>query len=214
MAALPPSSSQEIARATGLNERYIREWLGGMTAGRIVEHDAAKGTYWLPAEHAASITRAAGPNNLATMAEFVALIGNVEDRVVESFQKGGGVPYSAFPKFQRLMAQLSAQVFDATLVDVVAPMVPGLVDRLQKGIDVADVACAAGARGGHARLARTTARPSAGLPGPDRGRGVDEHDGRAGCSSRGRTGPARRPLLGAGALLGRQGSQAVGARAD
>ena len=71
MATLPPSTSQEIAKATGLNERYVREWLGNMTTARIVEHDAAKGTYWLPAEHAASITRAAGPGNLATFAEFV-----------------------------------------------------------------------------------------------------------------------------------------------
>ena len=41
------------------------------------------------------------------------LFGNVEDQIVECFQKGGGVPYSAFPKFQQLMAQESAQVFDA-----------------------------------------------------------------------------------------------------
>lgn len=144
MATMPPSNSQEIARATGLNERYVREWLGGLTAARIVEHDATRGTYWLPAEHAASITRAAGPGNLAILTQFVSLMGNVEDKVVESFQKGGGVPYSAFPKFQELMAGMSGQIFDATLLDVTLPLVDGLPDRLRAGIDVADVGCGAG----------------------------------------------------------------------
>jgi len=143
MAGLPPSSAAEIAKATGLNERYIREWLGGMTVARIVEHDGAAGTYSLPPEHAASMTRAAGPGNLATMAEFLSLFGNVEDQVIESFQKGGGVPYSEFPKFGMLMAQLSAQTFDAALIDTLG-LVQGLPDRLRTGIDVADIGCGQG----------------------------------------------------------------------
>jgi SAM-dependent methyltransferase len=144
LAAMPPSTSEQIASATGLNERYVREWLGGMTTARIVEHDASKGTYWFPAEHAASLTRAAGPGNLATLSEFVALFGTVEDQIVESFQKGGGVPYSAFPKFQKLMAAESGQVFDATLIDVTLPLVDGLVEKLKSGIDVADIGCGSG----------------------------------------------------------------------
>jgi hypothetical protein len=144
MAGLPPSTSERIAQAAGLNERYVREWLGAMTAGRIVEHDDVAMTYALPPEHAASLTRAAGTGNLANMAEFFSQMGNVEDQIVESFQRGGGVPYSAFPKFQELMRQESAAVFDQTLVDVTLPMVEGLVERLERGIDVADVGCGAG----------------------------------------------------------------------
>ena len=143
MAGLPPSTPAEIAKAAGLNERYIREWLGGMTVSRIVEHDGAAGTYWLPPEHAASITHAAGPGNLATMAQFVALFGNVEDQIIASFQKGGGVPYSEFPKFGALMAELSAQTYDATLIETLK-LAPGLTERLQAGIDVADIGCGQG----------------------------------------------------------------------
>src|SRR5437867_3544339 len=104
MATLPPSTSQQIADATGLNERYVREWLGGMVTGRIVEYDPAGKTYRLPPEHAVSVTRAAGPNNLASFLQFMSLMGNVEDRIVDCFQKGGGVPYSAYPQFQAIMA--------------------------------------------------------------------------------------------------------------
>src|SRR5262245_33533383 len=61
LASLPPSSSAQIASAAGLNERYVREWLAAMTVGRIVEYDPGTRRYSLPSEHAASLTRAAGP---------------------------------------------------------------------------------------------------------------------------------------------------------
>src|SRR5260370_12636365 len=66
MATLEPSTSEQIARRGKLNERYVREWLGAMVTGKIVEYDGSNGTYKLPAEHAAAITRAAGIGNLAS----------------------------------------------------------------------------------------------------------------------------------------------------
>jgi ubiquinone/menaquinone biosynthesis C-methylase UbiE len=144
MAGLAPSTSEQIAGAAGLNERYVREWLGAMVTGRIVEYDPTKGTYHLPPEHAASLTRAAGPNNLGAFAQFFPEMGLVEQQVVHSFRNGGGAPYSSFPRFQELMREESAQVFDATLIDVTLPLVPGLVEKLRAGIDVADVGCGAG----------------------------------------------------------------------
>jgi DNA-binding IclR family transcriptional regulator len=68
LAELAPSTSQEIADAAGLNERYVREWLGAMVTGRVVDYDPGERTYRLPAEHAASLTRAAGPDNIAAIA--------------------------------------------------------------------------------------------------------------------------------------------------
>ena len=144
MSTLPPSTSEQIAEASGLQERYVREWLGAMTTGGIVRHDASAGTFSLPAEHAMVLTRAAGPNNLASISQFVSLMGNVEGQVVECFRNGGGVPYSSYPEFQRLMAEESAQTFDATLVDVTLGLADGLIDRLRDGIDVADVGCGQG----------------------------------------------------------------------
>jgi SAM-dependent methyltransferase len=144
MASLPPATSQEIAKAAGLNERYVREWLGAMVTGAVVEYDAARHAYRLPPEHAASLTRAAGPGNLANMMQFIPLLGDVETDLAACFRNGGGVPYARFPRFQRLMAEMSAATYDATLVDVTLPLVPGLVARLKEGIDVADVGCGSG----------------------------------------------------------------------
>ena len=144
MATLRPSTSEEIAEASGLNERYVREWLGALATGGIVEYDASRRTYALPPEHAASVTRAAGPGNLAAFAQFFAEMGTVEQGIVKSFRNGGGVGYEGFPRFQELMKEESGQVFDATLTDVTLPLVPGLIERLQAGIDVADVGCGSG----------------------------------------------------------------------
>ena len=144
LAELPPSTSQEIAEAAGLQERYVREWLGGMAVGGVVIYDAATARYHLPAEHAACLTRAAGPDNLARVTQFVSLMAGVEEPVAECFRSGGGVPYSEYGVFHRLMAEDSAAVHDATLLDTVLPVVPGLPDRLRQGIDVADIGCGSG----------------------------------------------------------------------
>lgn len=144
MAALPPSTSARIAEAANLNERYVREWLGAMATGGVVEYDPNGGTFRLPPEHAAFLTRAASPNNLAVTAQFVAVLGAVEDRIVECFREGGGVPYSAFDRFHETMAEESQQTVVAGLLDSILPLAPGLTDALEAGIDVLDVGCGSG----------------------------------------------------------------------
>ena len=130
LAELPPATSEEIAAAAGLHERYVREWLGAMVTSRIIDYDAVTATYRLPPEHAACLTRAAGPDNLAMLMQYVALLGNVEDAVVACFHTGGGVPYSAFPRCQTLMAKESAKIHASKLIDSIVPFVPGLANRL------------------------------------------------------------------------------------
>jgi 2-polyprenyl-3-methyl-5-hydroxy-6-metoxy-1,4-benzoquinol methylase len=144
MAGLPPATSAQIAEAAGLNERYVREWLGGMTTGRVVDYDADTATYRLPSHRAGLLTRAAGPDNLAVMAQFLPLHGEVEQKIIRCFHEGGGLSYSEFPRFHKLMAEQSGAVFDAALVGVVLPLVDSLVERLRSGADVADFGCGSG----------------------------------------------------------------------
>ncbi|SEH74686.1 Methyltransferase domain-containing protein [Mycolicibacterium rutilum] len=139
-----PATSARIADAAGLNERYVREWLGGVVTARVVDYDAASGTYALPDHRAAVLTRAAGPDNLARVAQFIALLGEVEQKIVERFRTGGGLSYSEYPRFHSLMAEQSGEVFDAALVDVVLPLDQGLPQLLRDGADVADIGCGSG----------------------------------------------------------------------
>jgi 2-polyprenyl-3-methyl-5-hydroxy-6-metoxy-1,4-benzoquinol methylase len=144
LAELPPATSTQIADAAGLNERYVREWLGGVVSARVVDYDAAMQTYSLPRHRAAVLTRAAGPDNLARVAQFISLFGEVEQKIIGCFAAGGGLSYSEYPRFHTLMAEMSGEVFDAALVDVILPMADGLRERLRAGADVADIGCGSG----------------------------------------------------------------------
>ncbi len=144
MSLLEPASSQDIAAAAGLQERYVREWLAALSAGGLIDYDAEAGTYHLPPEHAGLLTRAAGPLNLTTYCQYVSLLGQVEDEVVDAFRHGGGVPYDRYPQFQTLMAESSGQRLDKALISQVVPLFPGGYQRLASGIDVADVGCGSG----------------------------------------------------------------------
>jgi SAM-dependent methyltransferase len=94
------------AGASNKQTAEVREWLGGMTAARVVRYDPAASTYWLPREHAAVLR--------------------------------------GLPPLPPDMAETSAAVNDAALLDVILPLVPGLPERLNAGIDVADVGCGSG----------------------------------------------------------------------
>lgn len=144
LSEMPPSTSEDIASRAGLHERYVREWLGAMVTGGIVEYDEKRGTYALPPEHAAYLTRAATPDNIAVTTQYVSLLGTVEDPIIQCFRNGGGVPYPAFKRFHAIMAEESAQTVIAGLRQHILPLAPGLEDRLHEGIDVLDIGCGSG----------------------------------------------------------------------
>ncbi len=144
MGTLGPSSSDEIAAAAELDERYVREWLGSMVTAGIVDFDPEAERFHLPPEHAAMLTRAAGPGNFAAFTQFVPVLAEVEDRVIECFHRGGGVGYEHYHDFHRTMSDVSAMQFDTALVPTVLPLAPGVVERLEAGLEVADVGCGRG----------------------------------------------------------------------
>ena len=111
-----------------------------MVTGGIVEHDAATDSFLLPAEHAACLTRASSPNNIAVAAQWVSVLGTAEDAVVDAFKHGRGVPYSAYPRFHVVMAEESRQTVVEGLLNHILPLSYGLIDRLGAGIDVLDIA--------------------------------------------------------------------------
>jgi 2-polyprenyl-3-methyl-5-hydroxy-6-metoxy-1,4-benzoquinol methylase len=144
LSQLPPATSEEIAAKAGLNERYVREWLGAMVTAGVVEVEPDSGRFALPAEHAAFLTRAAAADNLAVFAQYIGLLGSVEDDVVECFKRGGGVPYERYPRFHAVMAEDSGQSVLSSLESHVLPLVPGLTERLMAGIHALDVGCGRG----------------------------------------------------------------------
>ncbi|HEY5753761.1 MAG TPA: class I SAM-dependent methyltransferase [Chthoniobacterales bacterium] len=137
-----PCTSEQLAHAAGLNERYVREWMGAMVAGKIVE---CKGdTFTLSEAPSRLFTNAEGSPNIAYLSQYIGLLGEVETRIVDCFRKGGGVSYSAYPRFHDVMAEDSMQSVVEPLIEHILPLVPGLILALQNGIDVLDVGCGRG----------------------------------------------------------------------
>jgi SAM-dependent methyltransferase len=136
-------TSQDLAQASRLHERYVREWLGAMTAAGIVVMDGDD-RYLLPPEHAASLTRRAGSDNLAVLSQYIGLLGGVEDRILGCFREGGGVPYSEFGRFQEVMSEDSGMSTLPALIDTILPLIPGGTAAFEAGIELLDVGCGAG----------------------------------------------------------------------
>src|SRR5262249_57830710 len=56
-----PATSTELASRTKLNERYLREWLGGMATAGYLTYDVPSKLFSLPAEHASVLAQENGP---------------------------------------------------------------------------------------------------------------------------------------------------------
>lgn len=147
LGAMPPATSDQIAARAGLDERYVREWLGAMVTAQVVDVVPRNGHgdhYQLPAEHAAFLTRAAAADNLAVFSQYIGLLGGVEDDVLACFRHGGGVSYERFPRFHAVMAEDSGQSVLSSLEAHVLPLVPELPQRLAAGARLLDLGCGSG----------------------------------------------------------------------
>lgn len=143
LAVLDWTGSKQLANNAGLDERYVREWLGAMATGGILEVDETD-RYRLPREHAQYLTRGSEQDNLASFAQYISVLGSVEDDIVHCFREGGGVPYEKYPRFHEVMAEDSGNTVVAALDDFILPLIPELKDRLEEGIRVLDLGCGRG----------------------------------------------------------------------
>jgi 2-polyprenyl-3-methyl-5-hydroxy-6-metoxy-1,4-benzoquinol methylase len=137
-------SSAELAKTAGLNERYVREWLGAMATSGIVQIDRDSRLYSLPAAHAVFLGKDAAYGTMSSMFQFLGVLGQVESDIVECFRHGGGVPYSAFDRFHECMAEESNQTVVNALEDHILGLLPGITEKLEGGIAVADIGCGVG----------------------------------------------------------------------
>jgi SAM-dependent methyltransferase len=159
------ATSEELAVRAGLNERYVREWLGAVTTGGIMDYDEPAGTFLLPPEHAALLTT---PTGMGPIAVGNTMLATHIPQIVHVFREGGGVPYAAFtPEFTDVMDGVGRGVFDTLLLDAYLPLAPGLAERLAAGARAADVACGTG----HALVVLARAFPHSSFVGYD----LDEH---------------------------------------
>ncbi len=145
-----PVTIKELAAASGLNARYLKEWLGVVVTGGILdlgETPDGNETYYLPPERAAFLTRRSGSNNLGVYTQEIPLLTACALEAVNAgFTTGNGVPFSQYPDFQKFMGELADAKHEKMLVSEFLPSVDGgkLLTRLQDGIQVCDLGCGQG----------------------------------------------------------------------
>jgi SAM-dependent methyltransferase len=144
MAKLDPETSNEIAATAGLSERYVREWLAVMVTAGIIIFEPHGSTYHLPKAHAACLARDAVLGNVAVYAQFIPLMGAVQDHTLQCLKSGGGANYADYPCFHQIMAEDSEQTVVSSLFDVLLPLIEGIEVKMQTGVDILDAGCGKG----------------------------------------------------------------------
>jgi hypothetical protein len=97
LASNGPCTSSELAARTAIQERYAREWLGGMASAGYVEYDPATRQFGVPPEHAPALAQEGGPFFFGDIYQMFPAMVSVVDQIPEAFRIGGGVRQGAYP---------------------------------------------------------------------------------------------------------------------
>jgi len=141
-AAQGPGTSAELAGRAGLDERYVREWLGAMVTGAVFVYDA--GRYILPEEHAVLLTGQRA-SNIGPAVGTLRTLSVVLPAVERCFAAGGGVPYAKYAEAAGdTLGESWRYIYDEQLIDGFLGRIPGLAGRLEAGVRVLDIGCGSG----------------------------------------------------------------------
>ncbi len=142
---ISPASSQELANNTGMDERYLREWLSANAAAGYVNYDAASGKFSLSPEQSVIFAAEGHPACMQGFFQAVMSVYVDEPKLTEVFRSGKGLPWRdhspcLFCGTERFFRPRYAM----NLIDHWLPALDGVREKLEVGARVADVGCGHG----------------------------------------------------------------------
>ena len=153
-----PMTIDALAAKTGLNNRYLREWLNSMAAAQYLEYDPAAASYLLTPEFAAALADENSPYFVGSYFATVQAATSVAPKVAEAFRTGKGVTQAEYPPlFYEAAERNSFPRYQYKLARKWIPAMPQAVERLNAGGSLADVGCG----GGRAAIRLAKAFPKA-----------------------------------------------------
>jgi len=138
-------TSQQLADATGLHERSVREWLAANATAHYVKYNAEAETFSMSPEQAVVFSGEGHPQCAQGFFQNVMSLFIDEPQVVEAFKTGEGVPWSdRHPCLFCGTERFFRPHYAMSLVKSWIPALDGMKERLEKGARVADVGCGHG----------------------------------------------------------------------
>lgn len=162
-----PVSVEELAERTGLDERWLQEWLRGQVAAKLLEH--ARGGDGVERFELSAVGAAVLANEQSSLAFAAGAFGEPThpetlSKLAEAFRTGVGLSYEELgPTAAHRTERMLGPWARLALVPRILPALDGVSERLERGATVADVGCGAGV----ALLAMARAYPASTFHGYD-----------------------------------------------
>ena len=154
----------EVARAAGLERRYVEEWLKGMTAAGYLDYDPRSATYCLADEMAYFAASEGTDHFVGGMWEMVPALLRQAPKVAEAFAKGGGVPFEEFgADCVHALDLINRGQYEARFTEYWLQAVPEVISKLKNQGKALDFGCGSG----RVAIALARAFPEAKIGGVD-----------------------------------------------
>ena len=135
----------ELAAKTGLNEKYLREWLGSVSAAGYVTFHAEDETFEITPEQALVFTREGQPACMQGFFQLIVSLYEGHAKATETFKSGKGRPWGDHPTCLFCGTdRFFRPGYQANLIDNWIPSLNGVEEKLKAGAKVADIGCGHG----------------------------------------------------------------------
>jgi len=159
-----PLQASQVVSLSGLQPRYVEEWLKGMASAGYLTYEAGKETFALPEEHAYFLASDDTDHFVGGLFAMVPPLMRVAPDVAEAFRKGGGVAFGEFgPACVEALDLINRGQYESRLADYWLKSLPDATAKLAAGGRALDVGCGSGA----VCAALTKAFPKAEIVGMD-----------------------------------------------
>ncbi|MBV8773762.1 MAG: methyltransferase domain-containing protein [Deltaproteobacteria bacterium] len=145
LAASGPMTVKQLAEASGLNERYLREWAAAMAASGYLDYEPGTAAFSLNPEQASVLAREDSTFFMGGAFQYAVACYRQIPKLIGAFESGGGVPFVDFGlDIVEAIERLFHAGYETWVAQEWIPAVPDVHKKLSEGGFAAEVGCGAG----------------------------------------------------------------------
>ncbi len=134
-----------VVRDSGLQPRYVEEWLKGMASAGYLDYDPTAQTFTLPEEHAYFLASEGSDHFVGGLFAMVPPLLRIAPQVARAFGEGGGVAFGEFgPDCVDALDLVNRGQYEQRFADYWLRALPEARVRLEAGGRALDVGCGSG----------------------------------------------------------------------